>query len=148
MKTLYTQGVNSALVDSVVLADALCHTYQRNDLSSLQRALLEYSQCQVPEGHALYELSFPPPPESAKAKIFQTFRTTRDFLFHGRWGIGSPPVQTTLTTSLQSFCEIRRDRQSYYGKETFPSDATWKAKLAELDEKSPKPLSSQTNKVV
>ena len=135
------QGVNSALVDSAVLADILCEKYQAlNKQGSIQAALLEYSERQVPEGHALYELSFPPPLKG-RAKIFSTLRRVRDFIWKGRWGIGRAPLQTILTTSLDSFADIRRQRQADYGDQEFQDYASWKKKINALDAQSPADVS-------
>jgi kynurenine 3-monooxygenase len=129
------QGVNSALVDSVVLADCLGREFDASAKSeSVRRALLQYSQRQVPEAKALYELSFGPKPKSLTKKLRLTFQTVRDSLFKGRWGIGRLPLRTKLTTSLQSFADIRRDRNADYD-EDFPTEAEWNQTIAELDAK-------------
>lgn len=127
------QGVNSALVDASVLADCLMDLYDAsNKEASLHNSLLAYSQRQVPEGYALYDLSFGPSPSGVLKKARFAFSTARDTLFRGRFGIGKPPLQTLLTTSLQSFSDIRRERGVFYD-EDFP-DATWfNQTLAELD---------------
>jgi kynurenine 3-monooxygenase len=119
------QGVNSALVDSVVLAKCI-----RENREDLAQGLLEYSCLQVPEGKALYDLSFGPKPKGLKG-IQWAFRNARDTLFRGRWGIGRPPLQTQLTTDLTSFSDIRRERDMYYD-EPFPSDEDFRATLAAL----------------
>lgn len=123
------QGVNSALVDSVVLAQ--CIREYRNDLAE---GLLEYSCLQVPEGKALNDLSFGPKPKRFKA-IRWALRNARDTLFRGRWGIGRPPLQTRLTTDLTSFSDIRRERDVYYDA-LFPSDKEFRSKLAALHDKA------------
>lgn len=128
------QGVNSALVDSQVLADILAEYYD-GDASSLDVALLAYSQAQVPEGQALYELSFGPSPASMWKKLAFAAKSVADSIFKGRLGLGELPLQTKLTTSLKPFAEIRRARDRYYD-EPFPSPDEWKAKLAELDAKA------------
>ena len=121
------QGVNSALQDTVKLSNALCR-----NADSLQRGLLEYSQQAVPEGHALYDLSFPPSPTTRLGRLLSAFRMVRDFVFRGRLGIGRPPLQTVLTTSLEPFADIRKSRQSRY-KTEFPDQASWNATLETLD---------------
>jgi kynurenine 3-monooxygenase len=123
------QGVNSALVDSVVLAKCI-----RENREDLAQGLLEYSCLQVPEGKALYDLSFGPKPKGLKG-IQWAFRNARDTLFRGRWGIGRPPLQTQLTTDLTSFSDIRRERDMYYD-EAFPSDEEFRAELAAIHGKS------------
>jgi kynurenine 3-monooxygenase len=119
------QGVNSALIDSVVLAD--CLAKHRDSLST---ALLEYSKRQVPEGKALYDLSFGPKPTGFKA-IQSLLITARDTLFKGRWGIGRPPLQTRLTTELTSFAELRKEKQRFY-PEPFPEDFEFQERLEKL----------------
>lgn len=127
------QGVNSALMDSVALVASLLQNYKATDKQgSLRRALLAYSQVQVPEGQALYELSFGPNSKSIGKRLLVGIKTVRDSLFKGRWGIGALPLRTLLTTSLQSFADLRRDRDELYD-EDFPKDEYWRIKLCELD---------------
>lgn len=126
------QGVNSALTDSVVLAEAI------SQKSSLRQALLAYSMKQVPEGHALYDLSFPPPPSTKIAALGRTLGTLRDFIFRGRLGIGKLPIQVQLTTSLESFADIRRARM-----DGFPSQTEWETQILTLDTSSGGQLSAQ-----
>ena len=119
------QGVNSALMDSVALAQ--CLRQNRNDLPL---ALLNYSKQQVPEGKALYEISFGPKPKGLKA-VRWALVNARDTLFRGRWRIGRPPIQTRLTTSLDSFSDMRRDRDKYYPA-PFPQDSEFQEQLEKL----------------
>ena len=127
------QGVNSALVDSAVLADCLAEHYDpQQPHESLGRALLTYSQRAVPEGKALYDLSFGPNPTSAWGKLRLALTSARDSIFKGKLGIGQKPLQTMLTTSLRSFADIRRDRGRFYEDE-FPDQREWNATLAKLD---------------
>lgn len=129
------QGVNSALMDSVALADALQRYYDSGDkLQSVQRALLGYSQKQVPEGHALYDLSFGPKSSSMQKRIAFGVKQLLDTLFKGKLGIGDLPLQTKLTTSLQSFADIRRERDEYYD-ENFPDETSWDRAISDLHEK-------------
>ncbi|KAG7346981.1 kynurenine 3-monooxygenase [Nitzschia inconspicua] len=121
------QGVNSALQDCVVLAG--CITSNRNNL---ENALLSYSKSQVLEGKALYDLSFGPKPEGIKAWIW-AFLSVRDTLFRGRLGIGRPPLQTRLTTSLTPFSVIRRENDYFYS-EVFPSNAEIQENVIALHE--------------
>jgi kynurenine 3-monooxygenase len=126
------QGVNSALVDSSILADCLESLYDRKDKeTSLQNALLAYSQRQVPEGYALYDLSFGPSPKGIFKRVKFGLSTARDTLFRGRLGIGEPPLQTLLTTSLKSFSDIRRDRNAFYD-EPFPDASSFNQTLARV----------------
>jgi len=129
------QGVNSALVDAALLADCLTQYYDSNQKqSSLGEALLAYSQRAVPEGKALYDLSFGPNPSTVTGKLRLAFASARDTLWKGKLGIGDKPLQTLLTTSLRSFADIRRDRNKYY-KQDFPDQAYWNATLSALDAK-------------
>ena len=127
------QGVNSALQDAAALANCLVKLYNPgNKDESLRSALLSYSQVAVPEGKALYDLSFGPKPSSVWGKLRYAAKSARDVLFKGKWGIGELPLQTLLTTSLRSFADIRRDRNMYYNI-SFPSPTDWNQSLAELD---------------
>ena len=119
------QGVNSALQDCVALAD--CIENNRNDLA---QALLSYSERQVPEAKALYDLSFGPKPKGFKALLW-AFRTVRDTVFRGRFGIGKAPLQTRLTTTMTPFSEIRRESDSFYA-EQFPSGQEIQQRLLQL----------------
>lgn len=119
------QGVNSALQDCVALSD--CIFASRHDLPA---ALLLYSTRQVPEGKALYDLSFGPKPTGFKALVW-AFRNARDALFRGRFGIGKPPLQTRLTTTLKSFSEIRRESDEFYA-EPFPKEEEFQQNLIAL----------------
>jgi kynurenine 3-monooxygenase len=126
------QGVNSALVDASILADCLESFYDPKDKETgLQNALLVYSQRQVPEGYALYDLSFGPSPKGIFKKVMYGLITARDTLFRGRFGIGEPPLQTLLTTSLKSFADIRRDRNAFYDK-PFPDASSFNQTLAHV----------------
>jgi kynurenine 3-monooxygenase len=127
------QGVNSALMDSAALVESLKKLYNPADKEkSLRQALLTYSQNQVPEGKALYELSFGPKSVSLGKRAKLAAKAIIDTLFKGRLGIGEQPLRTLLTTSLRSFAEVRRDRDGLYD-EPFPDEAYWKQTLAELD---------------
>ena len=118
------QGVNSALLDSVALSDCLEKYFDPTTKeSSLEATLLAYSQRQVPEGKALYDLSFGPKPRGLK-KVLYSLRAVRDTLFQGRFGIGRPPLQTLLTTSVERFSSIRRKMNFYYDS-PFPDSATF-----------------------
>jgi kynurenine 3-monooxygenase len=140
------QGVNSALVDASVLANCLKQQQQQQQQAStspsdappttnqIGAALLRYSQLQVPEGKALYDLSFGPKPSSGWKRVQNTLRQIRDTIFQGRLGVGRPPLQTMMTTSLTSFADLRRRLDYYYDAE-FPTQERWNALLQELDEK-------------
>ena len=127
------QGVNSALVDAAVLVDSLNSHYDpTNKEASLHDCLLAYSQRQVPEGYALFDLSFGPSPSRLLTKARFAFATARDTLFRGRFGVGRPPLQTLLTTELTPFSEIRRERNVFYD-EDFPDAAYFNQTLAQID---------------
>ena len=123
--------MNSALVDAVVLAESLEENFDpTNRQLSLQKALLRYSQRQVPEGKALYDLSFGPKPSGVR-KVKFLFQSALDTLFQGRLGIGRPPLQTMLTTSTRPFSEVRRERDAFYD-EPFLDQGTFDAMLAKI----------------
>ena len=139
------QGANSALMDTTVLAECLIQCYVPpstvstsvvdEDMSIAKRELLHqsvsaYSKRAVPEGLALYDLSF-----GNDGKTLPIFRNIQsilsnivDTLFRGRLGIGKKTLQTLLSSSLTSFVEIRRDRESMY-VENFPSDIDFQLDL-------------------
>jgi kynurenine 3-monooxygenase len=123
------QGVNSALCDSVALGESLRDNFEHwNKEQSLQNALLDYSRKQVPEGRALYDLSFGPAQQGVLQRVKLMLKNALDFLFQGRFGIGDVPLQTLLTTSTRSFADIRRDREALYS-EPFPTQEKWNNKL-------------------
>jgi kynurenine 3-monooxygenase len=127
------QGVNSALVDAMALADMLDKFYDSSAKeTSLQKTLLEYSIQQVPEAKALFDLSFGPRPNSVVKRITLGLTTLRDSIFKGRFGIGKMPLQTKLATSLIPFRAMRKERDAYYD-ESFPSDTHWREILTKLD---------------
>jgi len=83
----------------------------------------------------LHDLSFPKPPESKTGKIKNVFRSIRDAVFGGKFGIGQPQVQITLQTSPALFADIRRKRQPYYDDdEVFQDQDAWNARLEELND--------------
>eukprot|EP00536_Pseudo-nitzschia_multiseries_P008527 jgi/Psemu1/305769/fgenesh1_kg.217_\ len=125
------QGLNSALIDAVVLGDSLVQKYD------LGETLFEYSCSQLPQGKALYDLSFGPKPKDAKKKLLWALYNARDALFQGRFGIGKKPLQTRLSSELTSFADIRRERDYFYrdGEDessSFPSDDVFRAQLKKL----------------
>jgi 2-polyprenyl-6-methoxyphenol hydroxylase-like FAD-dependent oxidoreductase len=109
------QGVNSALMDAVVLGDWLDAHFDnaQNRNPSLEQALLQYSQQQALEGKAHYDLFFGPKPKGL-LKIHFLFRNLFDTLFLGRLGIGQPPLQTLLSASTKSFSGVRRNLAKFY----------------------------------
>lgn len=126
------QGANSALIDAAVLVDCIIENYNPtkidNNIASMKKTTLHkslscYSAKQVPEGLALYDLSF-----GNDGKTLPIFRNIKsvisngiDTIFGGRLGIGRKPLQTLMASSLESFTTIRRDREKYFVEE-FPSD--------------------------
>lgn len=124
------QGVNSALMDSVVLAKSI-----QQNRKNVAQALMEYSQRQVPEGKALYDLSFGPKPKGLLG-IRWAVRNARDTLLRGRFGIGEAPLQTRLTTSLTPFATIRRERDEFY-ETPFPTDSEFREALTSLHSGAP-----------
>lgn len=137
------QGCNSALVDSATLSDCLIQHYQSSNNStdtvqSAKRAMLHqsvssYSQKAVPEGHALYDLSF-----GNDGKTLPIFRNVKailsnavDALFGGKFGIGKKSLQALLASSSSPFVDIRREREKYY-VEDFPSDEDFRGELDKL----------------
>jgi kynurenine 3-monooxygenase len=140
------QGVNSALVDSVVLAECIQQQYYNNNKEEedarLEHALMNYSIRQLPEGKALYDLSFGPNPKGIRNKLKWGFKNIKDALFRGKiLGIGELPLQTRLSSELTSFADIRRERDEYYinnnnddeddddESQRFPSDQEFRQQL-------------------
>ena len=139
------QGANSALVDVATLADCLATHYQPDDSyspeakqSMLHQSVSDYSTKAVPEGRALYDLSFGN--DGRTLPIFRNLRnllsTAIDGVFGGRFGIGKKPLQTLLASSLDSFVTIRRSRERFY-IDPFPSDEEIKSELSSLYNKLP-----------
>ncbi len=133
------QGANSALIDAAVLVDCIIENYHPtktdNNIAAtkkgmLHKSLSSYSAKQVPEGLALYDLSF-----GNDGKTLPIFRNIKsvisngiDTIFGGRLGIGRKPLQTLMASSLESFTAIRRDRQKFFVEE-FPSDEELQKRL-------------------
>jgi len=126
-------GLNSALLDAIVLSQCLESNFDtQNKALSIQSSLLSYSQKQVPEGLALYDLAFGSTGELTLIQQFSfIFRNVLNFLFGGKFGIGQPQLQVQLASSSRSFASIRRDRGYAYA-ETFPTDEMFRKNLAEL----------------
>lgn len=135
------QGVNSALADALALAQCLIGSGSLDSIDNrkdgndvLADSLLAYSVRQVPEGKALYDLSFGPNPRGVKA-VQWTLMNLRDTVFRGRWGVGRPPLQTRLTTSLTPFSSIRREFDDFYDdSEAFPPATVFERQLRDLHE--------------
>lgn len=125
------QGCNSALQDAVVLADALVAESSASTSDGdggdgrcrvdVPAALAAYSAARVPEGHALLDLSVGPRRERGPlARLRFGLSSVTDSLL-SKLGLGEPPLQTLLTTSLKPFAQIRREREGIFGP--FPTDA-------------------------
>ena len=102
---------------------------------------MNYSIRQLPEGKALYDLSFGPNPKGIQNKLKWGFKNMKDAVFRGN-GFGSElPLQTRLSTELTSFAEIRRERDEFYinnssnddddddKSQRFPSDQEFRQQL-------------------
>ena len=132
------QGVNSALVDAVVLAECIDQQFSHvtegvETEKELSAALLKYSQRQVPEGLALYDLSFGPEGElGLLGRLRVLLSTIRDTIFGGKLGIGRPLLQVQLSSSTRPFADIRRERSEYYGGVEFPDAAEFNQILEKL----------------
>ena len=127
--------MNSALQDAAVLVNSILNNYNgTNKEEFIRKGLLQYSQKAVPDGRALYDLSFGPKPTTLIGKVRYGLKSARDIIFKGKFGIGELPLQTMLTLSLKSFADIRRDRDVYYDI-PFPHQTFWNKSLADLDAK-------------
>jgi len=139
------QGANSALMDVATLADCLVTHYQPDDAysaaakqSMLHQSVSAYSKQAVPEGRALYDLSFGN--DGRTLPIFRNLRsllsTAIDGVFGGRFGIGKKPLQTLLASSLDPFVTIRRSRERDY-IDPFPSNEEIESELDSVYNKLP-----------
>ena len=124
-------------MDTTVLAECLIQCYVPpstvstsvvdEDMSIAKRELLHqsvsaYSKRAFPEGLALYIYRSGTMERRCLFRNIQSILSKIiDTLFRGRLGIGKKTLQTLLSSSLTSFVEIRRDRESMY-VENFPSD--------------------------
>ena len=116
------QGCNSALQDAAALADALIDTG-----GDVPNALKTYAAARLPEGHALLDLSVGPKGALRRAR-FGISAVISSLL--SKFGLGEPPLQTLLTTSLEPFSEIRRRRDGTFGKFPSAADFAMRAKKA------------------
>ncbi|CAE7877011.1 kmo-1 [Symbiodinium microadriaticum] len=112
------QGCNSALQDAVVLAEVL-QKEVADAGHDVPEALALYSKKQVPEGHALLDLSLGPGDSAGPLRRALYGAASFAGTLLSKLGLAEPPLQTLLTTCLTSFAEIRRDRDLYFGD--FPS---------------------------
>lgn len=101
--------------DSVVLAELL-----QREVGGAKRDTLEvlsmYSRQQVPEGHALLDLSLGPSEKAGPLRKALYNAASLAGTLLSKLGIGDPPLQTLLTTSLTPFSDIRRDRDFFFGE--------------------------------
>ena len=129
------QGCNSALVDASVLVDCLEEAFSRNSSNEqsksalVKEALLSYSQSQVPEGSALYELAIGPDSGTSVGKrILSTLSALFDFIFKDK-----TTIQRILGTSLKPFSDIRRERDVFFDNR-YPEKNEYDAQLKRLHE--------------
>lgn len=126
------QGCNSALQDAAALADLLLAEAAKaaSPDAVVGGALLRYSQQRVPEGQALLELSTGPSRTAGPLRRARFALSTAASALLGRVGLGAPPLQTELTTTLASFAEIRRRRAGAYGP--FPEPREFEEEIARV----------------
>ena len=90
-------------------------------------ALETYAAARLPEGHALLDLSVGPKGALRRAR-FGLSAVASSLL--SKFGLGEPPLQTLLTTSLEPFADIRRRRDGTFGKFPSAADFAMRAKAA------------------
>ena len=129
------QGANTALQDASVLTECLVNCFRNMESTTtstlLQSALNQYSKQRVPEGKALYDLSFGPKPKGLKKKLGYIGKGIRDTVFKGRYGIGKKPLRERLTTTMEPISNIRRQLDRFY-EEPFPDDASFDKSIDSL----------------
>lgn len=126
------QGCSSAMKDSVVLAELLQHEVGSG--RSVAETLAMYSRQQVPEGHALLDLSLGPSAEVGPLKKALYGAASFAGTLLSKVGIGDPPLQTLLTTCLTPFSEIRRDRDFFFGD--FPKQEEFDEMIKKVSEEA------------
>jgi len=142
------QGCNSALVDASVLVDCLEHELDANmdnkmKTAAIKSALLKYSQLQVPEGTALFELAIGPDEGvSIGRRILSSISALTDFIFKS-----GNTIQRTLGTTLTPFSVIRRQRGIFFD-EQFLNDEEYNIKLMEMHNRMMKDICKSGDKVV
>lgn len=140
------QGCNSALVDASVLVDCLEKELNANmedelKTQAIQKALLRYSQLQVPEGTALFELAIGSDGgASIGRRVLSTLSTLFNFIFKN-----GNTIQRTLGTSLIPFSDLRRQRQIFFNQK-FLDKEEYNAKLMNMHNQMMKNVSSIYNK--
>ena len=85
----------------------------------------------MPEGQALLELSIGPSKPGPLRKALGALSTAVGAVLN-RFGLGEPPLQTELTTSLTPFVELRKKRDKLYG-EPWPDPREFEATIAEVE---------------
>ena len=85
----------------------------------------------VEKGQALLELSIGPSKPGPLRKALGAFSTAVGAVLN-RFGLGEPPLQTELTTSLTPFVELRKKRDKLYG-EPWPDPREFEATIAEVE---------------
>ena len=97
---------------------------------NIEAALARYSQQRVPEGHALLDLSIGPSRDAGPIRrVIAAAMALKDAVLF-RIGLGEPPLQTQLTTSLTPFAELRRSRDASFG--AFPAAEEFDAQIARV----------------
>ena len=128
------QGCNSALGDAAALATLLereAEAAAGATEAAIASALRAYSSQRVPEGQALLELSIGPSKPGPLRKALGALSTAVGAVLN-RFGLGEPPLQTELTTSLTPFVELRKKRDKLYG-EPWPDPREFEATIAEVE---------------
>ena len=128
------QGCNSALGDAAALATLLereAEAAAGATEAAIASALRAYSSQRVPEGQALLELSIGPSKPGPLRKALGALSTAVGAVLN-RFGLGEPPLQTELTTSLTPFVELRKKREKLYG-EPWPDPREFEATIAEVE---------------
>lgn len=142
------QGCNSALMDASVLVDCLENAFlgksdELDKPSIIKSALLQYSQKQVPEGSALFELTIGSDKGSSIAKrFFSVISALFDFVFKDKL-----TIQRVLGASLKPFSEIRREREMFFD-ETFPNEDEFKDEVFVMHNKIEDEISPLVKKVL
>ena len=104
---------------------------RRRSAATPASALRAYSSQRVPEGQALLELSIGPSKPGPLRKALGALSTAVGAVLN-RFGLGEPPLQTELTTSLTPFVELRKKRDKLYG-EPWPDPREFEATIAEVE---------------
>ncbi|CAJ1349869.1 unnamed protein product [Effrenium voratum] len=98
---------------------------QAQGADCVPEALERYSQRQVPEGHALLDLSLGPGDSAGPIRKALYGLASLAGTLLSKLGVAEPPLQTLLTTNLMPFSEIRRNQNFYFGD--FPTEEEFNA---------------------